>query len=102
MLILFMLSLIDPLVYIVYAYDAKETALRERNVHMGPSLSLKQRATLYRDGEWVCAVVHVMCSPLLRHNTMTFSSGVPLILSLLFSATAVPQTLPVSVATAVY
>lgn len=56
-----MLLFVDPIVYIVHAYDAKHTALHERNVHMERSMGLKQRTALYRDGEWVCAVVHFMC-----------------------------------------
>lgn len=60
-LVPFMLVLIDPIVFIVHAYDAKHTALHERYVHMERSVGLKQRTALYRDGEWVCAVVHFMC-----------------------------------------
>lgn len=60
----FMLLFIDPIVYIVHAYDAKDTALHERNVHTERSMGLKLRTALYRDGEWVCAVVHFMCCPL--------------------------------------
>lgn len=56
-----MLSFIDPIVYIVHAYDAKDSALQERNVHMERSMGLKLKTALYRDGEWVCAVVHFMC-----------------------------------------
>lgn len=60
-LVPFMLSFIDPIVYIVHAYDAKDSALQERNVHMERSMGLKLKTALYRDGEWVCAVVHFMC-----------------------------------------
>lgn len=53
----FMLLSIDPLVYIVHAYDAKESALHERHVHMEPSVGLRQRAALNRDGEWVTCML---------------------------------------------
>lgn len=59
-LVPFMLLFIDPIVYVAHAY-AKDTALHERNVRMERSLGLKGRTALYRDGEWVCAVVHFMC-----------------------------------------
>lgn len=52
---------IDPVVCSVHAYDTKHSALRQRNVRTEQAAALKQRAVLYRDGEWVCAVVHVMC-----------------------------------------
>lgn len=57
----FMLLFIDPIVYIVHAFDAKDTALHEGNVHMERSMGLKHRTAVYKDGEWVCAVVHFMC-----------------------------------------
>lgn len=60
-LVPFTILFIDPVVYIVHACDARHMALPERNVLMERSMGLKQRTALYRDGEWVCAVVHFMC-----------------------------------------
>lgn len=56
-----MLLSIDPVVCTVHAYDTKHSALHGRNVRVEQSVALKQRATVSRDGKWVCAVVHVMC-----------------------------------------
>lgn len=60
-LVPFMLLSIDPVVCTVHAYDTKHSALHGRNVRVEQSVALKQRAAVSRDGEWVCAVVHVMC-----------------------------------------
>lgn len=56
-----MLLSIDPVVCTVHAYDTEHSALHARNVRVEQSVALKQRAAVSRDGEWVCAVVHVMC-----------------------------------------
>lgn len=58
-----MLLSIDPVVCTVHAYDTKHSALHGRNVRVEQSVALKHRAAVSRDGEWVCAVVHVMCWP---------------------------------------
>lgn len=57
-----MLLFIDPIVFIVHAYDVKHDTFHERNAHKELS-GLKQRTALDRDGEWVCAVVHFTCWP---------------------------------------
>lgn len=51
-----MLVFIDPIVYIVHAYDAKEPTFHERHVRMERSIGWEQSAARLRDGEWVCVV----------------------------------------------
>lgn len=68
-----MLLFIDPIVYIVHAYDVRHSALRERSVHV--------KQELCRDGEWVCAAE---LSPPHCHNTVTRSDGSLLIPASLF------------------
>lgn len=56
-----MLLSVAPVVYVVHARGATRMALPGRNALIERSVGLKQRKALYRDGEWVCAVVHFVC-----------------------------------------
>lgn len=46
-----MLLFIDPIVYIVHAYDATRSALHERNARLEPAVALRQKTALFKDGE---------------------------------------------------
>ena len=50
-LVLCMLLFIDPIVYIVHAYDATRNTLHERNVRTERSKAVRQRTAAYKDGE---------------------------------------------------
>lgn len=52
-----MLVFIDPIVYIVHAYEAREPNFHERHVRTERSIGWQQSAARYRDGECVCVVL---------------------------------------------